>query len=74
MVALPAAVARVESKEGGDTAEVPGQPEEQRDQSEGDAERPERTGERRAATVEDRDRQPDDGQDDSFRGSPEPIA
>jgi membrane protein DedA with SNARE-associated domain len=74
MVALPTAVARVESKEGGDTAEVPGQPEEQRDQSEGDAERPEHTGERRAATVEDGGRDPDDGQDDSFRNSREPIA
>lgn len=73
MVALPAAVAGVEGKEGGDTAEVPGEREEQRDQSEGDAERPEHTGERRAAALEDRDRDPDDGQDDSSGNSREPI-
>ena len=72
MVALPA-VARVESKEGGDTAEVPGEREEQRDQSEGDAERPEQTSERRAAAVEDGHRDPDDGQENSFRDAREPI-
>jgi len=74
IVTLPAAVARVESKQGGDTAEVPGEREEQRDQSKGHAERPEQTGERRAPAVEGGDRDPDDGPDDPFRNSREPNA
>ena len=74
MVALQAAVARVQREESGDAAEVPGKPEEQWDQAEGDAERSEQTGERRAAAVDDRHRDPDDGEDHSFGGPHEPAA
>ncbi len=73
-VASLEAVPGVHRENSGDTAEVPGEPEEQRDQSERNTESSEQRRERRAAPVEDRDRDLDDGQDHSFGGSREPVA
>jgi membrane protein DedA with SNARE-associated domain len=72
-VAFPAAVAGVGGKDRGDAAEVPGEPEEQRDHGERDTEHSEHIGESRAAPVDDRDRDLDGGQDHSFGGSRQRI-